>query len=109
MQTNRNGSGQALVTNKMEGITVDNARLDKFEKQLDTIVSRLETLVRLEERHDGAVKRIDRQELRLDRHSDRLDRLEVSTSKQGVSGSMVERAGWVGFAAIISTLAYMIR
>ena len=87
--------------------TVEDIR--RIDAKLDTVIEKLEIIARLEERHDGAVKRIDRQDQRLDRHSGRLDKLEAKVASNAASGSMVERAGWVVFSAIIAGLGFFLR
>ena len=81
-------------------------RLNRIEQKLDQLAVMLSDLARLDERADGI-------EVRLNRHELRLDVIESQTNRQGETlaemtgkGLMIERAAWILFAAVMSSVSH---
>tara|TARA_B100001094_G_C17936089_1_gene673183 strand:+ start:25 stop:294 length:270 start_codon:yes stop_codon:yes gene_type:complete len=81
-------------------------RLTRIEAKLDQLAVMMSDLARLDERADGIEVRINRHELRLDVIESQTNRLSESVAKGEGKGLLIERAAWILFAAVVSSISH---
>ena len=78
------------------------ARLDRIEAKLDQLTKMMADLARLDERMDSFEQKLQRHELRLDLIENTANKNSEALAGIGGKGMMVERAGWIIFAAAVA-------
>ncbi len=75
------------------------ARLDRIEAKLDQLTEMMADLARLDERADAIEQKLQRHELRLDLIENTANKNSETLASMSGRGMMIERAGWIVFAA----------
>ncbi len=78
------------------------ARLDRIEAKLDQLTEMMLDLARLDERADAFEQKLQRHELRLDLIENTTNKNSETLAGLSGKGMMVERAGWILFAAAVA-------
>ena len=81
-------------------------RLNRIEQKLDQLAVMLTDLARLDERSDALETRVNRHELRLDIIESQTNRHAESIAKGEGKGLLIERAAWILFAAVMSSVSH---
>ena len=84
----------------------DRDRLNRIEQKLDQLAVMLTDLARLDERADGLEVRVNRHELRLDIIENQTNRHSQIIAKGEGKGLLIERAAWILFAAVMSSISH---
>ena len=80
-------------------------RLTRIEEKLDKVSETLTQLARIDERQSGFETRLNRHEKRLDLIEDDIRLTDNALAKMTGKGLLVERAGWIVFAAAAALIS----
>lgn len=80
-------------------------RLTRIEEKLDKVSETLSQLARIDERQSGFELRLQRHEKRLDQIEDDVRVTDTAMAKMTGKGILIERAGWIIFAAAASLVS----
>lgn len=85
---------------------VDEARLERMEKKLDTLSDAVVSLARMEERMITLFKRMDKYDDAQNKISERVDKVEKATVQRGVVFYLLDKLFWVIIGA---AAAYIVK
>lgn len=77
-------------------------RLTRIEEKLDRLAEMMSDLARLDERADAIDQKLSRHELRLDLIENQANKNAEQLAGMSGRGMMLERAGWIVFAAAVA-------
>ena len=80
-------------------------RLTRIEEKLDKVSETLSQLGGIDERQSGFEARLNRHEKRLDIIEDDVRVTDNALAKMTGKGLLIERAGWIVFAAVTSLVS----